>query len=229
MAIQIPAVNSSYVKHGLLIKLTVNGTDYFIANTYMPVVFNGDTYLGLGHFLGFDQIQDDIRSTNNTLQITLSGIPKEPNEQGLGAYSSYVALILDQKIKGSLIKIYRAFFDTTTNALLSGSTSLRFSGYVSNYTLTDGIDQQSRTSTKTCVVTCSSINGIIERKVAGRRTNSTDQKFFYPGDTGMDRVIAISNTSFDFGRPYSGGGTGGGSGSGGGGGKFDPIDTNQLL
>jgi hypothetical protein len=33
----------------------------------------------------------------------------------------------------------------------------------------------------------------------------------------MDRVPIISNTAFDFGKPYTGGGTGGGSGSGGSG------------
>lgn len=212
MAIYIPAVNQNRVRHGVLIKLTVNSVDYFIANTYGPITYQGDTYLGLGHFLGLDQIQDDLKPTNNQLQISLSGIPKEPVESGLGSYSSYVALILNQKIKGSSVKIYRAFFDLTTNELLAQSTSLRFSGYISNFSITDGIDQQERLNTKTVVISCSSTNSIFERRISGRRTNATDQRSLYPEDTGMDRVAAISNTTFDFGKPYSGG-TGGGSGS----------------
>lgn len=224
MAIEIPAVASSQVRHALLIRLLVNGTDYFIANTYGPVTYEGNNYLGLGHFLGTNEIQDDLRITNNSIQVSLSGIPKDAGEQGLGAYSSYVALILDQKIKGSKIWIYRAFFDLTTNDILTNSVSLRFAGYISNYSITDGIDLEAKDNSKTVVITCASVIGIIDRKISGRRTNSTDQRSFYPTDNSMDRVAVISNTSFDFGKPYTGGGTGGGSGSipdGGGGGGGD--------
>ena len=220
--ITIPATTSTQVRHGVLIKLEVNGTDYFIANTYGPITYAGDTYQGLGHFLGMDQIQDDLQPTNNQLQISLSGIPKAAGEQGLGTYTSYISLILDQKIKGSAVKVYRVFFDLTTDQLLTDSVTLRFSGYVSNYSITDGIDLEAKDNTRTLIVQCSSINAILERKVAGRRTNATDQKFFYPNDIGMDRVAVISNTAFDFGKPYTGGGTGGGSGSGGA-----PPDTFQ--
>ena len=74
------------------------------------------------------------------------------------------------------------------------------------------------------VIQCASVNAILERRIAGRRTNSTDQKFFYPTDIGMDRVAVISNTAFDFGKPYTGGGTGGGSGSGGAG-QYEDFST----
>ncbi len=215
MAITIPAVASTRVRHGLLIKLVVNGTNYFIANTYGPVTYQGDTYLGLGHFLGMDQIQDDLKATNNGLQISLSGIPKATGEQGLDSYASYVALILDQKIKGSLIQIYRVFFDIDTMALLTNSVSMRFSGYISNFSITDGIDLEAKNNTKTVVITCASVNSILERQITGRRTNQADQRSLYPDDASMDRVAIISNTAFDFGKPYTGDGTGGGSGSSG--------------
>lgn len=220
MAISIPAVASSRIKYGTLIKLTVNGSNYYIANTYAPITYLGDSYIGLGHFLGIDQIQDDLKTTNNGIQISLSGIPKYIDtlsspvveEQGLGTYTSYVALILDQKIKGSLVKIYRAFFDPDTDALLTDSVSMRFSGYISNYSITDAIDLEARTNTKTVIITCSSLNGILERQISGRRTNQTDQRSLYPDDSSMDRVAIIANTAFDFGKPYTGG-IGGGSGS----------------
>lgn len=218
MSISIPAVQQSSVVHGVLVKLTVNTSTYTIANTYGPVTYSGTTYLGLGHFLGFTEVQDDLRMSNSTLQMSLSGIPKDPGEQGLGTWTSYVSMILDQNIKGSEVKIYRAFFDPLTGELDTSSVSLRFSGYISNYTITDSTDVNSRTDQYTCIVNLSSIHAILERKISGQRTNSTDRKSLYPTDTGMDRVIAISNTAFDFGKPYAGGGTGGGSGSGGGGG-----------
>ena len=213
----LPLTTATSVTHATLIKLTVNTSTYTIANSYGPLIYEGTTYLGLGHFLSMDEIQDELQPTTSQLQISLSGIPKDVGEQGLGIYNSYVALILDQKIKGSKVEIYRAFFDPTTGEIASSSTSLRFSGYISNFTISDATDIESKTDGYTVTVACSSILGILDRKITGRRTNGTDQKALYPTDVSMDRVVAISNTAFDFGRPYSGSGTGGGYDGGGGG------------
>jgi len=122
------------------------------------------------------------------------------------------------------VEIWRALFNPQTGEIDSASTSLRFKGYISNFTISDATDIENRSDGYTISVTCSSILGILERKVTGRRTNGTDQKALYPTDTSMDRVVAISNTAFDFGRPYTGGGTGGGYDGGGGGGGFDQFD-----
>ena len=198
----IPATASTRVRHATLIKITVNGTSYYISNAYTPITWNGNTYNSLGHFINMNEIQDDLRATNNAIQISLSGIPKDPGEAGLPGYNSFVDLILQTNIKGSRVQVYRAFFDPDTLALLSNQVSLRFSGYISNYTLTDSIDPESKDETNTCVIQCSSVHAILEKQISGRRTNPTDQKDLYPTDTGFDRVITISKTSFDFGKPY---------------------------
>ena len=203
MSISIPAVQQPQIRHGVLIRILANGVNYYVSNTYGPVTYNSNLYQGLGHFLGMDQIQDDLRVTNNQISLSFSGIPKVAEDGGLGAYNSYVAMILDQKIKGSKVWIYRAFFDLTTNQLLTDSVSLRFAGYISNFSIVDGIDLEARDNTKTVVIICSSVIGIIDRKISGRRTNQTDQRLLYPTDESMDRVAVISNTSFDFGKPYS--------------------------
>lgn len=224
MSLTIPAVREARVIHGILVKLTVNTSTYTIANTWSPVSWEGVTYKGLGHFLGFSEIQDDLRMTNNSLQISLSGIPRDAEDSALGTYTSYVSLILDQKIKGSKVEIYRVFFDTETRELLPQSVSLRYSGYISNYTISDSTEVTDRRDTVNCVINVSSVHAVLERRIAGQRTNSTDRNLFFPGDTSMDRVIAISNTSFDFGKPYQSSGTGGGSGSTGTGGGTEYYD-----
>jgi len=224
--ISIPATTSTAVKHCVLVKMTVNTGTYTIANTYGPITIGGTTYTGLGHLLGFAEIQDDLRATNNQLQMSLSGIPKDTGEAGLGTYTSYVSLILNSNIKGSRVEIYRAFFNDNLS-ISSNNVSLRFDGYISNYTLTDASDIDSRSETYTCVVNMSSVHAILERKISGRRTNPTDQKALYPGDTGMDRVTAISNTTFDFGKPLgSAGSTGAGSGGTTVSGVENPIQRN---
>jgi len=221
--ITLPATTETSVKHCVLIKMTVNTGTYTIANTYGPITVGGTTYLGLGHFLGFAEIQDDLQATNNSLQMSVSGIPKDPGEAGLGTYSSYVSLILNTPLKGSRVEIYRAFIDPDFT-INPDNVSLRYDGYVSNFTISDNQDLQSRTESYTCLLTLSSIHAILERQIAGRRTNPTDQKALYAGDTSFDRVPGLVNTQFDFGKPVSSaGGTGGGQGSG-----PPPQDYNDI-
>ena len=200
MSIEIPALQGTHIKHGLLIDLTVNTSTYYIANTYNPITWNGHNYTALGHFMGISEIQDDIKATNNNLSLTLSGIPAQAGDPD---NTSDSGLILNSNIKGSRVEIRRAFFDTTTGALLDDQVFLRFSGYISNYTLTDSVDVEGRTAVNTIVAQCSSIHAVLEKRIVGRRTNDTDQQLFYRGDTSFSRVAKIANKSFDFGKPYS--------------------------
>ena len=216
MSTNIPALNQTRIRHGMLIRLTINGTVYTLANTYRPIVYAGDTYQALGHFMSINEISDDLRPTNNAIQIGLSGIPKDPQEPD---QTNYLALVLQTRIKGSRVEVFRAFFDPDTYEFLEAQTSLRFSGYISNYTLTDSVDQQTRLASNMIMIQCSSIHSILERRITGRRTNRTDQRRLYPTDSGMDRVSVISGTSFDFGRPYTGTAANSNSGSSGGGGS----------
>ena len=204
MPLVIPALNATRINHGMLIRITVGpGQVYYIANTYSPITWQGNTYTALGHLLGTNEIQDDLRATNNQLQITLSGIPIGSEQP-----AAYIAMMLDQPIKGSRVDIWRALF-RDNREFLADQTSLRFSGYISNYAVTDAGDLQNMSNTRAVTVMCSSVHGILERQLSGRRTNNTDQLRLYPGDVSMGRVSAISNTAFDFGKPYTGSGTGG--------------------
>lgn len=195
MSTTITAVQNTRIRHGLLIRIEINGTVYRVANTYNPITWNSESYTALGHFLGISEMQEDLRATNNSLSVTLSGIPADVEGE-----PNYIGLMLQEPIKGSRIKIYRAFFDPDTGQLLSNQVFLRFSGYVSNFTLAEGNAQFEKTSTNTITLQCSNLNGIIERRISGRRTNEAD----FGSDTGMQNVVKISNRSFDFGKPYTG-------------------------
>jgi hypothetical protein len=143
------------------------------------------------------EIQDDLKVTNNQLSITLSGIPPDDSTP------NYMNIVLNSNIKGGKIKIYRAFFDITTGYYVATQVYLRFSGYISNYSLNENWDQENKTTSNAIGIQCSSIHAIMEKKFSGRRTNDGDQQRWYPGDTGMYRVKALADTQFDFGKPYS--------------------------
>lgn len=213
MSTSITAVQSTRINHGLLVRLDINSTIYRVANTYNPITWNGESYTALGHFLGISEIQEDLRATNNSLSVSLSGIPADVEGQ-----PNWIGLMLQEPIKGSRIKIYRAFFDPDTGELLSNQVFLRFSGYVSNFSISEGNSQGEKDSVINVTLQCANINAIIERRVSGRRTNPTD----FGTDTGMKEVVKISNRQFNFGQPFTATAPVDG---GGGGGDFTPLES----
>ena len=191
---------------------------YYISNCYKAVTHNSKTYQALAGFLTVSEIQNNISNANDEIQVSLSAIPP-----------TYIAAVLGTQIKGGEINIYRAFFDYTTQEVITNQIYKRFAGIVSNYSVQEDIEtlNQDIGVTHTITIIASSIMGVLENKVSGRRTNRQDYQIFYTElnnvnyatDPSMDRVDALFNQSFDFGKPYTGkaastvDGGGGGSGS----------------
>jgi hypothetical protein len=197
MSISIPAVTQTSIKHCLLVDITVNTTTYYISNAYAPITYNGHTYTQLGHFMNMSEVQNDMRTTNNQISITLSGIPPDDGSP------NYMNMVLNSNVKGSRIEIRRAFFNIANGFYDPTQVYLRYSGYVSNYSLNENWDQDNKLATNSIGIQCSSINAIMEKKYSGRRTNDGDQQFWFPGDTGMSRVRTLADSQFDFGKPYT--------------------------
>jgi len=177
----------------------VIGLTYYISNCYKAVSHNSKAYQALAGFLTVSDIQSNISNANDEIQLTLSAIP-----------SVYIAAVLGTQIKGGEINIYRAFFDYTTQEVISGAVYKRFTGVVSNFSVQEDVDvsDQDPTVTHTITLVASSIMGVLENKVSGRRTNKQDFQIVYTElvnsatDPSMNRVEALFNSSFDFGKPY---------------------------
>ena len=75
MATTIAPVNEQNIRHALLMDLTLGATTYYISSAYKPITYNGNAYTELGAFLALSEIQEDIKTTNGDIGITLMGIP----------------------------------------------------------------------------------------------------------------------------------------------------------
>lgn len=161
-----------------------------ISDLSYDFAIESENYTGLGKLLAVTSTNSEIRVSGNEVTITLSGIP-----------NSSIAEIVNSKIKGSSVKIYRVLFEAGTGEYLEidGNPVGRFNGYVNNYSLQEDYDIDTKTSTNTLVLTCSSVVDILGNKIAGRKTNPSSMKKFYPSDISMDRVPSIENTTFNFG------------------------------
>ncbi len=157
-----------------------------------PITIDGESYTGLGRLLGISATSSDLTSSNSTVTISLSGIP-----------NSSIAEIVNSKIKGSPVEVWRVLFNPVTGAELSiaGNPVGRFFGIVNNYSLDEEYDYDSRTASNRITMTCSSVIDVLDNKIAGRRTNPIDQKAFYPSDVSMDRVPNLKDSYYNWGAP----------------------------
>jgi hypothetical protein len=200
MTTTITQVDVPKIEHGVLIDLTFDGTTYYISNCYKSIVHDGNTYQALAGFLTTSEIQSNIANANDEVQISLSAIP-----------AVYIEKILGEPIKGGEVNIYRAFFDYATQEV-TGPIYKRFTGVISNYSVQEDINTlgQSPEVNHNITIIASSIMGVLENKVSGRRTNKEDYQLYWAElnnsttDPSMDRVDTLFNQSFDFGKKYTG-------------------------
>jgi hypothetical protein len=201
MSTTISALSSPNIRWAEFVRLTVGKspttTTYTFCNSAAPITVGGITFTNLGSLLSISNIQQDLKSTSADLAISLTGINPEN-----------VGLILSSDIKGSLVEVWRGFMDADNQIITTPTTQFfkRYQGIIANVSITENWDQDNRSRTATCMVSCSSMRRVLENLIGGVKTNQTAWQVLYPNDTSMNRVSAISNTYFDFGGTPNAGG-----------------------
>lgn len=190
----INAVTGSQINHAEFVRLTVGtaGTVYTFCNAAAPITVSGITFTNLGALLNVGDVQRDIKATSDDMTISLTGID-----------SANIALILSSDIKGSLVEVWRGFFDSNNQIITTPTTQFfkRYQGIINSVSITEDFNSEARTRIATCSISCSSMRRILENRLSGVKTNQSNWQFIYAGDTSMNRVSEISNTFFDFGSP----------------------------
>lgn len=188
------ALNGPQIRQAEFVRLTVGKDEnvYTFCNAAAPITVNGITFTNLGALLNVGDVQRDMRSTSDDMTIALTGI--DPTN---------ISLILSNDIKGSLVEVWRGFFDSNNQIITTPTTQFfkRYQGIINNVSITEDFNSEARTRIATCSISCSSMRRILENRLGGVKTNQSSWQFLYPGDTSMNRVATIANTYFDFGKP----------------------------
>jgi hypothetical protein len=192
MTTVIAALSSPSINYAEFIKLTTESDTYTFCNAATPITVDGTTYSNLGSLLSIGEIKRETKATSGDLTIALTGVD-----------GANVAVILDSDIKGSLVEVWRGFFDSNNQIITTPTLQFfkRYQGYVNNFSVTEDWNEQARTRIATCSISCSSFRMILQNRISGLKTNPTVWQNFYPNDTSMNRVPVISATFFDFGSP----------------------------
>lgn len=139
----------------------------WITNAPRDISYGGNTYLGLGAFLGFSNIEETGKFSISEITVTLSGVPAFD-----AGDASFVSIILQHDYIDKQVQIYRAFFnrDTFLDAFLM------FEGRVSAPVIRDNPGE-----TTTVAMTVSN-NWVDYDRTNGMITNNERQQTLYPGD-----------------------------------------------
>jgi len=203
MALTPNLVSYTAVQSNLFVRIQVDEYRTTSSGAYTPVVLkfsdslttrtiNEEEYLPLGSLMAVSSSSSELRVSGGNLNISISGVP-----------DSSIAEIVNSKIKGCPVRIYRLFTNPTTGEVIDieGNPSGRYRGFINNFSLTEELDNDMRTATNTITLVCASSVDVLQNKVTGRKTNPSSQKKFFPNDLSMDRVPNLENATFNFGAP----------------------------
>lgn len=192
MTTAMAALSSPSIVQAEFIRLTTSTNTYYFCNAAAAITVDGMTFSNLGSMLSISAIDRNIKASSADLAISLTGVD-----------GANVAVVLAANIKGSNIDVWRGFLDSNNQIITTPTQQFfkRYSGIVSNCSITEDFNDQLRTRIATVGITCASFRTILENRIQGIKTTPKAWNFTYPSDTSMNRVPVIAATYFDFGKP----------------------------
>ena len=195
MNVIAPVDNTYNIRYADFVRVTTADTVYRFASTASAITVaavDAQPFSGLGILIKCGDAQRDIKSTANETSFTLVGID-----------TAMLGWVLGQNVKGAQIEAWHGFFDTNGALITTGGTGglyQFFNGYISTFTISEEWLEEARSFVGTITVSASSIQLILQNRVAGRFTNDNSWQFFTANDTSMDRVAYITNANYMFGK-----------------------------
>lgn len=195
MNVIAPVDNTYNIRYADFVRVTTADTVYRFASTASAITVpavDSQPFSGLGVLIKCGDAQRDIKSTANETSFTLVGID-----------TAMLGWVLGQNVKGAQIEAWHGFFNTNGELITTGGTGglyQFFNGYISTFSISEEWMEEARSFVGTITVSASSIQLILQNRVAGRYTNNNSWQFFTPNDTSMDRVAFITNINYAFGK-----------------------------
>lgn len=190
-----PVQGTNNIRYADFVRVTSPSGTYRFATTPSALTISAvdaQPFSALGVLVKVGDAQRDIKSTANETTFSLVGID-----------TAMLGFVLGQKIKGSQIEAWKGFFDTDGNLITTGGTGglyQFFNGYISTFSITEQWMEEARQFVGIITVSASSIQLILQNRVAGRYTNNNSWQYFNPADTSMERVAVITNVNYPFGK-----------------------------
>jgi hypothetical protein len=167
-----PVDNTYNIRYADFVRVTTPDAIYRFASTASPLTIpavDAQPFNALGVLIKCGDAQRDIKSTANETTFTLIGID-----------TAMLGWVLGQNVKGAQIEAWHGFFNTDGELITTGGTGglyQFFNGYISTFSISEEWMEEARTFVGTITVSASSIQLILQNRVAGRYTNDNSWQF----------------------------------------------------
>lgn len=195
MNVIAPVDNTNNIRFADFVRVISPDGTYLFSTAPMAITVSAVDALpfnALGQLVRVNDVTRDIKSTANETTFSLIGID-----------TANLGFVLGQQIKGSQIEAWKGFFNTNGELITSGGAGglyQYFNGYISSYVIAEQWMEEVRSYVGVITVAASSIQLILQNRIAGRYTNDSSWQFFNSGDTSMNRVSVIQNVNYFFGK-----------------------------
>ena len=195
MNVIAPVVGTNNIRTADFVRVNT-GTDIYRfttapSNTLVSAV-DSTEFSAVGTLMKVGDVQRDIKSTSNETTVTIVGID-----------TALLGWVLGQNVKGAQIQMWHGFYNTDDQLLTSGGSGglyQFFSGIITSFTISEVWMETSRSYVGNITIAASSIQLILQNRIAGRYTNNNSWQFFNSGDTSMNRVNFIETINYQFGK-----------------------------
>jgi hypothetical protein len=184
---------SPYVHVVLLAQLEFD-TPVYVHSGYGEIVYNSNTYLGVGDFGSMSQAKESEVVSPNSIVLGLSGVD-----------SGLIAEALDSGAYGDRVTIYQGY--RQDDGTLHANPWVLWQGFLEYATVNQGGDN-------TIALTCQSDLAVLN-ETDNSRYSDEDQVERYAGDRLFEYVVAMKNVKLQWGGRSVGTGSGGSSDGGG--------------
>lgn len=190
-----PVQDTNNIRIADFVRVTTPTETYRFATTPAPITVpavDSQPFDAVGILMKVGDAQRDIKSTANETSFTLVGID-----------TAMLGWVLGQEVKGAQIEAWHGFFNTDGELITTGGSGglyQFFNGYINSFSISEQWMEEIRTYVGVISVSASSIQLILQNRVAGRYTNNNSWQFFTPRDTSMNRVAFISTINYNFGK-----------------------------
>lgn len=195
MNVIAPVDNTNNIRYADFVRITTASAVYRFATTPSALTISAvdaNPFSALGQLVNIGSATRDIKSTANETTVTLVGID-----------TTMLSLVLSADIKGSQIEMWHGFFDTNNELITTGGTGglyQFFNGYINSFAISEQWMEEVRSFVGVVTVSASSIQLVLQNRVAGRYTNNNSWQFYNSADTSMNRVNYISTINYFFGK-----------------------------
>jgi hypothetical protein len=219
----VPVQNTNNIRYANFVRITTPSATYRFATTptalTIPAV-DALPFSGLGQLVSVGSVQRDIKSTAAETTVTLVGIDTSMLALVLGAElkgsqiemwhgffdnnndlisSSNVAWVNRNQEVVEWLNSSNNVIDWSSSSSQSGLYQF-FNGYINSFSIAEQWMEEARSYVGVATVSASSVQLILQNRVAGRYTNNNSWQFYNSGDTSMNRVNYISTINYYFGK-----------------------------